>query len=80
MIRTQIYLTETERAALSSLAAATGKPQSQIIREAVDRTIAQSSKAGRDAVLERAAGMWKDRRDPPEFAAVRKQWDRAGRK
>ena len=77
MIRTQIYLTEAERAALAALSAATGKPQSEIIREAVDRTIAQSSKARREAVVERAAGLWKERCDLPDFVAEREQWDRA---
>ena len=76
MIRTQIYLTENERVALVAMSAATGKPQSKIIREAVDGLISQSSKANREAVLERAAGLWKDRDDLPKFAAVRKEWDR----
>jgi hypothetical protein len=76
MIRTQIYLTEQERAAIGDLAAATGKPQSEIIREAVDHLIARSSKARREDVLNHAAGLWKDRDDLPDFAAVRKQWDR----
>jgi hypothetical protein len=76
MIRTQIYLTEQERAALSDLAIATGRPQSEIIREAVDGLIARSSKARREDVLSRAAGLWKDRNDLPDFAAIRKQWDR----
>jgi len=76
MIRTQIYLTEEERTALSDLSSATGKPQSELIREAVDHFVAQSSPARRKAILASAAGMWKDRQDLPDFNALRKQWDR----
>ena len=76
MIRTQIYLTEQERTALGVLSVATGKAQSEIIREAVDDFIARSGKAHREAVLDRAAGLWKDRDDLPDFHAVRQGWDR----
>ncbi len=76
MIRTQIYLTEDERTALGALSAETGKPQSQMIREAVDEYIALSGKAHREAVLDRAAGLWKDRDDLPDFHALRQAWDR----
>jgi hypothetical protein len=76
MIRTQIYLTEQEREALSALSLATGRAQSEIIREAVDNLISHSSKARREAVLDQVAGLWKDRKDLPYFAAIRKQWDR----
>ena len=76
MIRTQIYLTEAEKASLTVLSAATGKAQSELIREAIDHLVAQHSPARREAVLARAAGMWKDRGDLPDFHALRKQWDR----
>jgi hypothetical protein len=39
MLRTQIYLTEKERSGLSRMKAATGKKQSELIREAVDRLL-----------------------------------------
>ena len=76
MIRTQIYLTEQERDALGTLSAETGQPQSELIREAVDHFIALTSKAHRDEVLEQAAGLWRDRDDLPDFAAIRREWDR----
>ncbi|KKL08796.1 hypothetical protein LCGC14_2572280 [marine sediment metagenome] len=76
MIRTQIYLTKEEKAALSNLAAASGKNQSELIREAVDNLITNSSKGRRLAVLDRVAGIWKDRNDLPEFTQLRKEWDR----
>lgn len=79
MIRTQIYLTEGERAALNVLSTATGKPQSELIRDAVDNLIGQYSQIRRDAVLDNAAGLWKDRDDLPDFDNVRSQWDREDR-
>ena len=76
MIQTQIYLTDHEKTSLNALSTATGKAQSELIREAIDHMVAQHSPAHREAVLARAAGMWKDRRDLPDFPALRKQWDR----
>lgn len=76
MVRTQVYLTDEERSELAALAEATGKKQSELIREAVDRLIEQSAAKRRDTVLDRAAGMWKDRDDLPDFRALRVGWDR----
>jgi len=39
LVRTQIYLTEEERQALKSMAANTGRKQSELIREAIDQMI-----------------------------------------
>ena len=75
-MRTQIYLTKKERDALVALAKATGKKQSELIREAVDRLIEQSDAQRRKAVLEKVAGMWEGRDDLPDFRAIRKEWDR----
>ena len=77
MIRTQIYLTEQERAGLRALAEASGKTQSALIREAVDQLISRSDQVRRQAAMDRVAGMWKDRRDLPDFRAARRSWDRA---
>jgi predicted DNA-binding protein len=76
MVRTQIYLTKKERDSLTALAKATGKRQSELIREAVDLLIEQSDSQRRKAALERIAGMWKDRNDLPDFRAIRREWDR----
>ena len=77
MVRTQIYLTEQERHELAALARSTGKKQSELIREAVDRLIDQSSKKRRDEAVRRAAGIWKDRTDLPDFEKIRKELDRS---
>lgn len=76
MVRTQIYLTERQRDELADIAKSTGKKQSELIREAVDHLIDQSGRSRREAVLRAAAGVWKDRRDLPDFKSMRAEWDR----
>ncbi|MBW2066144.1 MAG: ribbon-helix-helix domain-containing protein [Deltaproteobacteria bacterium] len=76
MVRTQIYLTERQRNELAALAKAAGKKQSELIREAIDRLIAQADRSRREAILREAAGIWKDRNDLPDFEASRSEWDR----
>ena len=76
MVRTQIYLTEQEQYALRDIADRTGKTQSQLIREAVDRLIEQASANSRAQIMAEAAGMWQSRADLPDFAALRQEADR----
>jgi predicted DNA-binding protein len=76
MVRTQIYLTERQRDELAALAEASGKKQSELIREAVDQLIDQAGSSRRDTVLREAAGIWKDRTDLPDFEVLRADWDR----
>ena len=76
MIRTQIYLTDRQRSKLSAIAKNTGKKQSEIIREAIDRLIDQSDQNQKQTVLREAAGIWKNRDDLPAFRAMRSEWDR----
>ncbi len=76
MVRTQIYLTEQERLGLERVALSTGKKQSELIREAVDRFLEQVSSEWRNNVLKEAAGLWRNREDLPDFKAERLSWDR----
>jgi hypothetical protein len=77
MVRKQVYLTEAQDDGLATLAKATGKKQSELIREGVDHVIEQSSAERRRAALDRVCGMWKDRDDIPElFAQLRAELDR----
>ena len=77
MVRMQIYLTENQREELATIAKTVGKKQSELIREAIDRLIDQSGRGHREFVLRKAAGIWKDRTDLPDFNSVRAEWDRS---
>jgi len=76
MVRTQIYLTGEERQALSGIARKTGRTQSEIIREAVDRFIDGYREDNRLNLLREARGLWKRRTDLPDFKTLRREWDR----
>ncbi len=76
MIRTQIYLTDKQRAELAVIAKNMGKKQSEIIREAIDRLIEQTGQNQKKRVLREAAGIWKNRDDLPDFRSIRSEWDR----
>jgi metal-responsive CopG/Arc/MetJ family transcriptional regulator len=77
MVRTQIYLTENQRNELATIAKADGKKQSELIRDAIDRLIDQEGRGHREFVLHKAAGIWKDRTDLPDFNSIRSEWDRS---
>ncbi|MGD9822921.1 CopG family transcriptional regulator [Desulfobacter sp.] len=76
MIRTQIYLTDQQRAELATLAEIQGKKQSELIREAIDILIEQASHDRRKKILCETAGIWKNRSDLPDFKKMRSEWDR----
>jgi metal-responsive CopG/Arc/MetJ family transcriptional regulator len=76
MNRTQIYLTEDEQGALRSLSAASGRSQSELIREAIDRFLAETRPQSQRAALMAAAGLWRDRTDLPDLADLRAEWER----
>ena len=76
MVRTQVYLTEHQRNELAVMAKASGKKQSELIREAIDHLIGQLSNRQREAVLQATAGIWRNRTDLPDFKDTRTQWDR----
>lgn len=75
-MRTQIYLTKRQRDELNAIAKTVRKKKSELIREAVDRFIDESCSNRREVVLRKTAGIWKDRKDLPDFRGIRADWDR----
>jgi len=71
MVRTQIYLEEKQVEALRCLAARTGRRQSALIREAVDRLLDEDAPTTEDRLtrLRRAFGAWADQDDIAEIMA-----------
>jgi hypothetical protein len=76
MVRTQIYLTAKEREGLQNIARQTGKKQSELIRQAIDRLIEGSQPEERRTRLKIARGMWQGRADLPDFMTLRRELDR----
>ena len=60
MVRTQVHLTIEQKRGLERLAAATGKRQSDMIREAVAGYLADRQATDWRTALEAARGIWPD--------------------
>lgn len=76
MVRTQIYLTEEEQRELKTIASITGAKQSELIRKAIDNFIAEHKERDRKKLMLQAKGIWKDRKDLPDFRQLRNKWER----
>ncbi len=76
MIRSQIYLTENERASLKNISSETGRSQSDLIREAVDTFIKKISKKNNSEKRQEAFGIWKEKTDIPDLRELRNEFDR----
>ena len=72
----RLNLTDRQRAELLVIAKNLGKKQSEIIREAIDRLIDQTGESRKKMALREAAGIWKNRKDLPDFRQIRSEWDR----
>jgi Arc/MetJ-type ribon-helix-helix transcriptional regulator len=77
MVRTQVYLTEEQDRGLKGLVASSGRKQSELIREAVDRLLAEHQPKDWRQALEGVRGMWADRDDLDDlYADLRADWER----
>jgi hypothetical protein len=76
MVRTQIYLTEEEQKGLRALSRRKGLSQSELIRQAIDSLLAEETVPDRVELMSQARGIWKDREDLPDFAELRREFDR----
>lgn len=75
MIRTQLYLTEQEHQSLRHMIAETGKSQSELIRMAIDSFLKTKTVNPKHNLMQ-AAGIWSSRKNLPDFAAIRQEFDR----
>jgi hypothetical protein len=62
MKRTQIYLSEREASALSSIGAVTKKSVSELIRGAIDKLYMNDRPLRFDQVVHEVGGIWKKRK------------------
>jgi predicted DNA-binding protein len=77
MVRTQIYLTDEQKRQLERLAAASGRKQSEMIREAIDGYLLKREAQDWKAAFEAVRGMWVERDDLDEVArGLRAEWER----
>ena len=76
MVRTQIYLTAEQKLLLERLAAASGKKQSEMIREAIDGYLAEREPTNWQQAFEAVRGIWADRDDVDHFVSdLRGEWE-----
>lgn len=61
---------------LSVLARNSNRSTTELIRDAVCQYIDRSIDERRQAIVEKATGLWKDRDDLPDFRSLRNDWDR----
>jgi predicted DNA-binding protein len=77
MVRTQIYLTNEQKRKLERLASASGKKQSEMIREAIDGYLAACEPTDWKAAFEAVRAMWAERDDLDDFVRdLRAEWER----
>lgn len=75
MIRTQIYLTESEHKGIGALAKSLKKRQSEVIREAIDEYLIRSNPEDKLVKIRKAKGIWKGRENI-SFREMRTEFDR----
>jgi Arc/MetJ-type ribon-helix-helix transcriptional regulator len=76
MVRTQVYLTDDQARGLKRLAASSGRKQSELIRQAIDRLLSEKRQRNWLKSLEPMFGMWADRPEMDHFVRdLREQAD-----
>lgn len=71
MQRTQIYLTKDEQNAIRQIGTRTGRSQSALIREAIDRYINENQPAVTQGKRMAAFALWAERDDLPSLEQLR---------
>jgi hypothetical protein len=76
MTGNQILLTDSEYQLLHAMSQSTGRPENELLHEALDLLKAQVDLERRRSLLRAACGMWRDRDDLPSLAELRNEWNR----
>ena len=76
MTTAQVTLSESESQAIQALSQSKGKTQEEIVHEAIVQFLLQHQVGNRLAALRQARGIWQERRDLPDFAELRNEWNR----
>ncbi len=75
MAEIEVNLTENEERALREMALRTGKTESELIHDAVDKLVKEGLRSSKSGMFQ-ARGLWKDRDDLPDFGKIRREWNR----
>ena len=75
----QIELSQEEAETLSRAASRAGKTEEELLKQALERILADEPPADWRERLLKARGIWKDRTDLPPLEELRKEWDRSDR-
>ena len=76
MTGNQVFLTDSDHQLLHSMSQSTGRPENELLHEALDLLKAQVDLEGRRALLRAARGMWRDRDDLPSLTDLRNEMNR----
>ena len=84
MLTAEINLTETQTAVLREISERTGKSESEVVQEAVEKYLSETNTAEASRqdwlrAVNKAAGIWKDRDDLPSLEEMRAEFDRSAR-
>lgn len=72
----QVTLTESQSQAIQALSQSKGKTPEDILHEAIEQFLARHKIENRLVALRQARGIWQGRRDLPDFAEIRSEWNR----
>lgn len=73
----EINLTQQELNALREMSRATGQTEGDLVQNAVRRMINHERGNDHLSLMRSARGLWKDREDLPDWASLRREWNRS---
>ena len=78
MIRTQIYLNASQKAAMEKIAKKNNKSLAELIRSAINTFLKLSKKEFSDTILNETFGIWKDKKEKGTAYTrrLREEWNK----